>query len=88
MLYGGLCPPVDYNENHKKLKEGQIHWPSQRTKKTLQHEGDNDDICSWCVLNGPQRFRKDMEDMKIVELIETMQTSALSRKYQILNVPL
>ena len=32
--------------------------PSQRMEKTLEHEGNGDTNCSWCIWNSPKMFRK------------------------------
>ena len=57
------CPIIDFTvaddeKNQRKQKEGQMLERCQRTKKTMEHESDDDTSCNWCIWNNPQRLGK------------------------------
>ena len=52
------------NEIKRKWKDRHILGPCERTKKTVEHEGDSDTNSSWCTWNGSQRLGKEMEGIR------------------------
>ena len=72
LLSNGFCrsgsPQI---ENKRKRKERQILGPCQRTKKTVEHEGDDDSNYRWSPSNGP----KKLEKLEIRGKLETIQTT-------------
>ena len=51
----------------------------------MEHEGDGDTNCNWCTWNNPQVLVKELEDLEIRGLMETIQTITLSRSTRILR---
>ena len=52
------------SKNKRKQKDRQILGPCLRTKKIMEHEGDSDTNCSWCVWNGPLRLWEKAGEIK------------------------
>ena len=50
---------ADKSKNKRKQKDRQILWSCLRAKNAVEHEGDGDTICSWCLWNGLQGLGKE-----------------------------
>ena len=62
LLYNRLCRSNQQQcENQRKPKEKQVRESSQRTKKAVEHEGDDEINYNWRAWNSPQRFGKGTE---------------------------
>ena len=51
-------------KNQRKQKDKEKFERGQRTKKTVEHEGDADTNCSWHSRNDPKRLEKWIERLK------------------------
>ena len=78
---------ADHREKSKKTKRQTDIGPFQRTKKVVQHEGNDDTNCRWCSWNDTKRLgegtggngnqwnNRDHPEYSIVEISQNTQKS-------------
>ena len=57
-------------------------------RKTEDHKCDGNNSCSGCTRYGPQRLRKNLEELEIKGRIKTIQTTGLLKSALILRLVL
>ena len=77
--------PVAHSVKLKESEKRDKYLDFAGEQKTMEHEGDGDTSCNWCIRSNVQRLRKDLEIRRQVKTIPTIQTTALLLSARILR---
>ena len=73
--------PVDHRVKIRKY----LDLARELKKTAVEHEGERNANCSWCVGTVSKNLKKRQKELEITGIIETIQTIALLRLARILR---